>query len=92
MVVDTVNYNGKTHYEGSSDTLRVVERFTRIDAETIRYEFTVEDPNSWTESWSAELPLMRRDGPLYEYACQEGNYDIRHILEVARNVEKAAAK
>ena len=92
MVVDTVNYNGKTHYEGSSDTLRVVERFTRIDAETIRYEFTVEDPNSWTESWSAELPLMRQDGPLYEYACHAGNYDIRYILEVARNVEKAAAK
>ena len=92
LVVDTVNYNGKTHYEGSSETLRVVERFTRVDAETIRYEFTVEDPNSWTESWSAEFPLMRRDGPLYEYACHEGNHDIRHILEVARNVEKTAAK
>ena len=90
LVVDTVNFNEKTHYEGSSEALHVVERFTRVDAETIRYEFTVEDPTSWTRAWSAEFPLMKREGPLFEYACHEGNHDLGNILEVARNIEKAA--
>ena len=67
LVVDTINFNEKTHYQGSSEALHVVERFTRVDAETIRYEFTVEDPTSWTRPWSAELPLMKREGPLFEY-------------------------
>ena len=88
LVVDTVNFNEKTHYEGSTEALRVVERFTRVDAETIRYEFTVRDDRTWAQPWSAGFPLMKRDGPLYEYACHEGNHDIRHILEVARNVER----
>ena len=91
LVVDTINFNEKTHYQGSSEALHVVERFTRVDAETIRYEFTVEDPTSWTRPWSAELPLMKREGPLFEYACHEGNHDIANILEIARNIEKAAA-
>ena len=68
----------------------MVERFTRVDDETIRYEFTVEDPTVWGQSWTAQFPLMKRDGPLYEYACHEGNYDIRHILEVARNLDEGA--
>ena len=91
LVVDTVNFNDRTHYEGSTEALRVVERFTRVDDETIRYEFTVQDDRTWAQPWSAEFPLMKRDGPLYEYACHEGNHDIRHILEVARNVERQAA-
>ena len=92
LVVDTVNFNEKTHYEGSTEALRVVERFTRVDAETIRYEFTVQDDRTWARPWSVEFPLMKREGPLYEYACHEGNHDIRHILEVARNVERQAAE
>ena len=88
LVVDTINFNEKTHYEGSTEALHVVERFTRVDAETIRYEFTVQDDRTWAQPWSAEFPLMKRGGPLYEYACHEGNHDIRHILEVARNVER----
>ena len=91
LVVDTVNFNEKTHYEGSTEALHVVERFTRVDAETIRYEFTVRDDKTWARPWSVEFPLMKREGPLYEYACHEGNHDIRHILEVARNVERQAA-
>ena len=91
LVVDTVNFNEKTHYEGSTEALHVVERFTRVDAETIRYEFTVQDDRTWAQPWSAEFPLMKRDSPLYEYACHEGNHDIRHILEGARNVERQAA-
>ncbi len=92
LVVDTTNFNEKTHYEGSTEALHVVERFTRVDAETIRYEFTVQDDKTWAQPWSAEFPLMKRDGPLYEYACHEGNHDLRHILEVARNVERQAAE
>ncbi len=91
LVVESTNFNEKVHFHGSSTGLRVVERFTRVDDETIRYEFTVEDPTTWTRPWSVEYPLMKREGPLYEYACHEGNHDARHILEVARNLDKAEA-
>ena len=91
LVVESTNFNDKVHFNGSSTGLHVVERFTRIDDENIRYEFTVTDPSAWTRPWSVEYPLMKREGPLYEYACHEGNYDARHILEVARNLDKAAA-
>ena len=88
LVVETANFNDKVTFNGANVGLRVVERFTRLDDETIRYQFTVDDPTTWVQPWSAEFPLMKRDGPLYEYACHEGNYDIRHILEVARNIER----
>jgi hypothetical protein len=90
LVVETKNFTGKTHFMGSSEALHVVERFTRVDADTIRYEFTVEDSTSWTRPWTAEIPMKKADGPLYEYACHEGNYDLTHILSIARNVEAAA--
>ena len=90
LVVESTNFNDKVHFNGSSTGLHVVERFTRIDAENIRYEFTVTDPSAWTRPWSVEYPLMKREGPLYEYACHEGNHDARHILEVARNLDNAA--
>ena len=92
LVVDTINFNDKIYFNGASEALRVVERFTRVDDDTIRYEFAVEDPTAWARSWSAEFPLMKREGPLYEYACHEGNYDIRHILEVERNLDSEAAR
>ena len=88
LVVETVNFNEKVTFNGANVGLHVVERFTRMDDDTIRYEFTVDDQTTWERAWSAEFPLMKREGPLYEYACHEGNYDIRHILEVARNLEK----
>ena len=91
LVVESINFNDKVHFNGSSTGLHVVERFTRVDDENIRYEFTVTDPTTWVQPWSVEYPLMKREGPLYEYACHEGNYDARHILEVARNLDKAAA-
>ena len=91
LVVESINFNQKVHFNGSSTGLHVVERFTRVDDENIRYEFTVTDPTTWVRPWSVEYPLMKREGPLYEYACHEGNYDARHILEVARNLDKAAA-
>ena len=90
LVVDTTNFTNKTHFRGSSEALHVVERFTRVDADTILYEFTVEDPTSWTKPWSAEIPMMKTEGPLYEYACHEGNYDLSNILSIARTLEKEA--
>jgi hypothetical protein len=65
-----------------------VERFTQVDAETIKYEFTVTDPTTYTRPWSAMIPLIRMHEPLYEYACHEGNYSLRNILAGARKQEK----
>ena len=76
---------------GRTESLRVVERFTRVDADTLRYEFTVEDPTRWTRPWSGELPLRRIDESLFEYACHEGNYSIVNMLSGARAEEREGA-
>ncbi len=73
---------------GRTESLRIVERFTRVDADTLRYEFTVEDPTRWTSPWSGELPLRRTDESLFEYACHEGNYSIVNMLSGARAEER----
>ena len=91
LVVETRNFTDKTRFQGSSEALHVVERFTRVDANTILYQFTVDDPTSWTSAWSAEIPMVKTEGPLFEYACHEGNYGLRHILEIHRNLEKREA-
>jgi hypothetical protein len=98
LVVDTTNFTERTNFRGAprqtrrdifaSDTLHVVERFTRIDRERIRYQFTVDDPTIWTGTWSGEAPLRRFSGPLFEYACHEGNYGLTNILRGARVQEK----
>jgi hypothetical protein len=90
LVVDTTNFTDKTNFRGSRELLHVVERFTRVDDNTIRYQFTVDDPTTWTSAWSAELPLARDKGPIYEYACHEANYGLANNLKGARAVEKAA--
>jgi hypothetical protein len=90
LVVDTRNFTDKTNFRGSRENLHVVERFTRVDDNTIRYEFTVDDPTTWTRPWSAELPLAKDKGPIYEYACHEANYGMANNLKGARAVEKAA--
>ena len=87
LVVETSNYLRETSFTGSSANLSLVERFTRVDADTLLYEFTVTDPTTWTRPWTAQVPMRKSEAPLYEYACHEGNYDIRHILEVARNLD-----
>jgi hypothetical protein len=95
LVVDTTNYSDKIGFRGAGENLHVTERFTRVDADTIRYEFTVDDPTTWTRSWSAEIPIKRMQGPLYEYACTEGNYGLANILRGARVADaqaEAAAK
>jgi len=91
LVVDTTNYSDKTAFRGSGENLHVTERFTRVDTDAIRYEFTADDPTTWTRSWSGEVPMRRMQGPLYEYACTEGNYGLANILRGAR-VEDAKAE
>ncbi|PWU11303.1 MAG: hypothetical protein C5B51_02860 [Terriglobia bacterium] len=88
LVVDTTNFTDRTAFRGSSENLHVVERFTRTAEDTILYQFTVEDPSTWAKSWSAELPMTKIDGQIYEYACQEGNYGMRNTLHGAREAEK----
>ncbi|HUR34604.1 MAG TPA: hypothetical protein VM032_12465, partial [Vicinamibacterales bacterium] len=79
LVVDTTNFNAKGAVLGSSAELHVVERFTRVSAAKILYQFTVDDPLTWTRPWSAEIPLLQTEGPLYEYACHEANYGLLDI-------------
>jgi len=92
MVVETTNYFEKTAWRGAGENLRVTERFTMTSPTTIRYQFTVDDPTTWTRPWSGEYEMTRIDGPIYEYACHEGNYGLPSILKGARLAEEAAAQ
>jgi hypothetical protein len=92
LVVDTTNFTDKTAFRGSSQNLHVVERFRRADADTIMYQFTVDDPSTWTRSWSAEIPMSKIKGPIFEYACHEGNYGMANNLSGARAEEKQKAQ
>ena len=92
LVVDTTNFTDKTNLRGSDKDLHLIERFTRTGENTIMYEFTVDDPTAFTHVWKGEIPLTRASGPLYEYACHEGNYSMEGILKGARAQEKAAAQ
>ena len=91
LVVETRNFNGKMAFQGSSESMRLIERFTRVDENMIRYQFTVDDPSTWTRPWSAEVPWAKTVGPLFEHACHEGNYGLGNILSGARAEEKRAA-
>jgi len=91
LVVETTNFNHKTNYQAAGGNRRVVERFTRVDADTLRYEFTVTDPTTWARSWTGEVPWQKTEGPIFEYACHEGNYGMTNLLNGARVQEKAAA-
>jgi hypothetical protein len=92
LVVDTTNFTDKTHVRGSDENLHLIERFTRTGPETILYEFTVDDPTAFVKPWKAELPMTRTTGPMYEFACHEGNLALEHILSIARQAERAAAE
>jgi len=76
------------HTRGADSRLRVIERFTLAAANALRYQFTVEDPTTWTEPWSGEYLMWRIAGPLYEYACSEGNYGLPNILSIERHHER----
>jgi len=94
LVVETTNFNDKspgTNFQGSTDALRMVERFTLVNPKAIRYEFTVTDPQTWTRPWSAEVPLPRIDPPIYEFACHEQNYGLMNVVKGAQIREAEAA-
>ena len=92
LVVETTNFTDKTAFRGSSENMRLTERFTRLDPETLLYQFTVDDPSTFTKPWTAEIPVTRTPGPLFEYACHEGNYGMAGALAGAREEEKKAAE
>jgi hypothetical protein len=100
LVVDTINFADKSHYRWDSgaiwrmatDTMHLVERFTRVDADTMDYEFTIEDPKKFTRPLKVVVPITNLPVAMIEYACQEGNYAAIHALSENRNLEKAAAK
>jgi len=89
LVVETTNFTNKTLYRGSAENLRLIEHFTRVDADTIDYRFTVEDPTTFTRPWTVAVPYLRTDEQMFEYACHEGNYGMEGILSGARFEEGA---
>jgi hypothetical protein len=91
LVVETTNFPSTVSFRGSSENLKLTERFTRVSDDTIEYRFTVEDPTTWTMPWSVTFPLLRSDAAIYEYACHEGNYGLRNILGNARAQDRGAA-
>jgi hypothetical protein len=88
LVVETTNFSDKTSFRGASENLRVIERFTRTDEDTLLYQFTIDDPTTWAKPWSGEIPMKKVTAPLYEYACHEGNYGIAGVLSGARAEDK----
>lgn len=94
LVIDTTNFTDKTRFRGSTENLHVVERLTRVDDKTLRYRFTVEDPQTWDRPWTGEYAWPSTTKPIYEYACHEGNYALASVLRGARRqeVEEAAAQ
>lgn len=88
LVVETTNFNDQTNFRGSSEHLRIIERFTRTDENTLLYKFTIDDETTWARPWSAEIAMNKAKGPLYEYACHEGNYGLAGSLTGARAEEK----
>lgn len=92
LVVDTTNFTDKTNFHGSDENLHLVERFTRVDTDTILYEFTVDDPTAFTKPFTVQIPMTRAEGPVFEYACHEGNYAMADMLRGARADEKKAAE
>ena len=90
LVVDTTNFTNETRFAGSSANLHVVERFTRVDPNTILYKATIDDPTTFSKAWTMEYPFTAAKGPIFEYACHEGNYAMTDILGGARKMENEA--
>ncbi len=89
LVVVTTSFSEKNSFRGSGPNMRLTERFRRLDSDTLLYQFTVDDPETFTQPWTVEIPLTRTPGPIFEYACHEGNYGMRGVLSGARAEEKA---
>ena len=101
LVVETTNFNDQTKMEfgrppfgsirGIGDA-RVIERFSRTAADMVMYEFTIGDPTTYTKPWTVQTPWVKTDGPIFEYACHEGNHAVENVLTGARAAEDAAHK
>ena len=91
LVIETRNFDAKRQWRGTTGSMHLVERLTRVDADTLVYEFTVTDSETWTTSWTAEVPMRRNDQAVYEYACHEGHYSMPVMLAGRRAEERAAA-
>jgi hypothetical protein len=91
LVVETRNFNGKAPYRGAGENLVVTERYTRIAPDKVAFQVTFDDATQWTQPWTAAYTMNTAEGELYEYACHEGNYGLRNILENARDEERNAA-
>ena len=93
LVVEVTNFSDQTNYRGSGATRHLIERYTRVEDQTVRVEITIDDPATWTKPWT--MVLNGKHDPdywqVFEYACHEGNYGMTNILSAARNLEKAAA-
>ena len=97
LVVETTNFTDKASFTGlpyqrggSSKNMHLIERFTRVAPGRLVYEFTVTDPDAWTQPWTAVVPMKRTDSPIFEYACHEGNYAMFNILTGSRAKDRAA--
>jgi hypothetical protein len=84
LVVDTTNFLKEGGFRGASTNMHLIERFSLDDSNTLRYKFTVEDPATWTASWTASIPMTRTDEQIYEYACHEANYGLENVLKGGR--------
>ena len=90
LVVESKNFTDKTSFLGSGRNMRLIERFTRVGPDRLLYEYTIDDPESFTETWTAAIPMKKTDLPMFEYACHEGNYSMVIMLEAARAAEREA--
>jgi hypothetical protein len=90
LVVETTNFSDKTNFRGSDENLTLIERFTRTGPNTLMYEFTVNDPTAFTRPFTGQIPMYPAQGPILEYACNEGNYAMTGMLAGARAEEKAS--
>jgi hypothetical protein len=88
LVVETTNFSNRTLYRGSSENMKLLERFTVVEPNVLNYEFTIVDPTTFVKPWTASIPYLRTTDQLFEYACHEGNYGMEGILRGAR-VEEA---
>jgi hypothetical protein len=91
LVIETHGFSDTTSFPNSGPNMHLVEKFTRVDPDTLLYEFTVSDPTTWTKPFTAQVPMRKSNQSLYEYACHEGNYGMFGILSSARAVEKGTA-
>jgi hypothetical protein len=91
LVIETTNFNEERRWRGATANMKLIERLTLLDPDTLEYKYTVIDPDTWTSPWTASIPLRRATEPMYEYACHEGNHSMVGILSGQRAADREAA-